>query len=69
MTSDELPHGPHRIASNGQVVIPKEVLRQAELNPGEKVYAVARSGVVELVAASRIAAWYRKGRTEDSSTD
>lgn len=64
MTDEDLPHGPHRIAVNGQVVIPKDVLRRAQISPGEKVYVVARSGVVELFSASRMASWYRRGRTE-----
>lgn len=37
------PHGPHVVAKNGQVVIPKAVLDEAGLAPGEAVYFVALS--------------------------
>lgn len=68
MTSDDVPYGPHKIAPNGQVVIPKEVLKQARLMPGERVYLMARLGIVELVPVSRLAEWYRQGRDGIATT-
>lgn len=62
MTAEDVPHGPHKIAKNGQVVIPKEILKQAGLGPGESVYLTARSGVVEVMPVSRVTDWYRQGR-------
>lgn len=61
---DESPYGPHKIAQNGQVVIPKEVLKRVRLAPGESVYVTAREGIVELVPASMLSEWVRRGRSE-----
>ncbi len=61
---DEVPYGPHKIAQNGQVVIPRDVLRRARLAPGESVYVTAHEGIVELVPASLVSEWLRKGRSE-----
>lgn len=61
---DEAPYGPHKIAQNGQVVIPKEVLKRAALVPGESVYVTAREGIVELVPASLLSEWIRRGRLQ-----
>lgn len=61
---DEAPYGPHKIAQNGQVVIPKEVLKRVRLAPGESVYVTAHEGIVELVPASVLSEWVRKGRSE-----
>ncbi len=62
MNAAEIPHGPHKIAQNGQVVIPKDVLKRANLSPGESVYLVAREGLVELVPAATVSEWLRLGR-------
>ncbi len=62
MTAEEAPDGPHRIARNGQVVIPKSVLRRANLTPGESVYVAAREGIVELVPVATLNEWLRRGR-------
>lgn len=61
---DGVPHGPHKIAQNGQVVIPKEVLKRAALAPGESVYVTEHEGIVELVPASLLSEWVRRGRLE-----
>ena len=37
------PYGPHKIATNGQVVLPKDVLAVAGLEPGDSVYVQALS--------------------------
>lgn len=62
MSEEVVPYGPHKIAQNGQIVIPKEILRQANLAPGEQVFLAAREGLVELVPASTLATWVRRGR-------
>jgi AbrB family looped-hinge helix DNA binding protein len=63
--ADSVLHGPHRIARNGQVVIPREVLRAAHLNPGDAVY-VTRSeegeGAVLLLPADLAIGWFEAGR-------
>ena len=62
MKAAEVPYGPHKIAQNGQIVIPKDVLKHANLSPGESVYLVAREGVVELVPAATLSEWLQRGR-------
>jgi AbrB family looped-hinge helix DNA binding protein len=63
MTAEDIPYGPHKIAQNGQVVIPKDVLKQANLGPGSTVFLTVRKGIVELVPASTVASWLQSGRT------
>lgn len=60
--ADEAPYGPHRISRNGQVVIPKDVLRSAALKPGEAVYLRATDGVVELIPARELVRWVQRGQ-------
>jgi bifunctional DNA-binding transcriptional regulator/antitoxin component of YhaV-PrlF toxin-antitoxin module len=58
-------HGPHRIARNGQVVIPREVLRAARLNPGDAVYMTESEegeGAVLLLPADLAIKWFETGR-------
>lgn len=62
MKVDEAPYGPHKIAQNGQVVIPRDVLKRVNLSPGESVYVAARDGIVELVPAATLSEWVRRGR-------
>jgi looped-hinge helix DNA binding domain, AbrB family len=66
MSLDDAPHGPHRIAQNGQVVIPKEVLRRANLTPGDGVYLLVREGIVELLPVTTLNEWIRRGRPGDA---
>lgn len=59
------PHGPHRISRNGQVVIPREVLAAANLEPGDSVYLQyndAEPGSVLIVPAAVAASWFEAGR-------
>ena len=63
----DVPYGPHRIAQNGQVVIPKEVLQSARLAPGESVYVSAQDGIVELVPATMFNEWVKRGRLRSTS--
>lgn len=65
MTIEEAPDGPHKIARNGQVVIPKDVLQRANLTPGQSVYVAAREGIVELVPVATLSEWVRRGRGVD----
>lgn len=62
------PHGPHRIASNGQVVLPKDVLRAANLEPGDAIYVQVNDdppGTILLVPMEIAAAWFELGRRRD----
>lgn len=58
-------YGPHRVTRNGQVVIPKDVLRAVGVEPGEAVYFVPgdtpKEGVL-LVPARTAADWIERGR-------
>jgi len=57
--------GPHRIARNGQVVIPRDVLKAARLSPGDAVYLTASDegdGTVVLLPAHMAIQWFEAGR-------
>ena len=59
------PHGPHKIATNGQVVVPKDVLAASGLQPGDAVYVQALldpEGAVLIVPAPMAAEWFERGR-------
>lgn len=59
------PHGPHKIATNGQVVLPKDILAATGLGPGDAVYVQALEdpeGAVLIVPASMAAKWFETGR-------
>jgi len=61
-----LPHGPHKISRNGQVVVPKEVLLAAGLGAGDSVYLQAvddPEGAVLLIPVSTAAQWFESGRS------
>lgn len=62
MIGEDVPYGPHKIARNGQVVIPRDVLKAAKLAPGESVYVTVADGIVQLLPASTVATWLREGR-------
>jgi AbrB family looped-hinge helix DNA binding protein len=60
-----LPHGPHKIARNGQVVVPKEVLSAAGLAGGDLVYVQAVEdppGAVLIVPVETAARWFEAGK-------
>lgn len=60
----QLPHGPHKISTNGQVVIPKEILATSGLRPGDAVYLQALDdpeGTVLIVPAATAAEWFAMG--------
>jgi bifunctional DNA-binding transcriptional regulator/antitoxin component of YhaV-PrlF toxin-antitoxin module len=62
------PHGPHRIAKNGQVVIPKDVLREAGLVPGDQVFLQALDhpmGAIMVLPAPLAAEWFEAGKASD----
>jgi bifunctional DNA-binding transcriptional regulator/antitoxin component of YhaV-PrlF toxin-antitoxin module len=58
-------YGPHRITRNGQVVIPREILRAAGVEPGGAVYFLPGddpdAGVL-VVPARTAATWIERGR-------
>ena len=59
------PHGPHKIATNGQVVLPKDILATTGLQPGDAVYVQALddpAGAVLIVPAATAAEWFEMGR-------
>lgn len=59
------PHGPHKIATNGQVVLPKDILAATGLSPGDAVYVQALEdpeGAVLIVPAATAAEWFETGR-------
>ena len=59
------PHGPHKIATNGQVVLPKDILSFTGLRPGDAVYVQAiddPEGAVLILPASTAAEWFEIGR-------
>jgi len=65
------PHGPHKIAANGQVVVPKDVLNAVGLAAGDSVYVQALEdppGAVLIVPADTAARWFEAGRTGASQS-
>lgn len=65
------PHGPHKIAANGQVVVPKDVLNAVGLAAGDSVYVQALDdppGAVLIVPADIAARWFEAGRTGASTS-
>ena len=61
----QLPHGPHKIATNGQVVLPKDILAATGLRPGDAVYVQALDdpeGAVLIVPAATAKEWFEMGR-------
>jgi AbrB family looped-hinge helix DNA binding protein len=61
-----LPHGPHKIATNGQVLLPKEVLAEAGLRPGDGVYLLAQGGTILVIPVEIVSRWFERGRQADS---
>jgi AbrB family looped-hinge helix DNA binding protein len=65
------PHGPHKIAANGQVVVPKDVLNAVGLAAGDSVYVQALEdppGAVLIVPADTAAKWFEAGRAGATKT-
>jgi bifunctional DNA-binding transcriptional regulator/antitoxin component of YhaV-PrlF toxin-antitoxin module len=64
------PYGPHKIAANGQVVVPKDVLAAAGLGAGDFVYVQALEdppGAVLIVPADVASRWFEAGRVGEGS--
>lgn len=62
------PHGPHKIATNGQVVVPKEFLQTVGLTAGDAVYVQALDepgGGILIVPAALAARWFEAGRVQE----
>lgn len=65
------PYGPHKVATNGQVVVPKEVLGAAGLAAGDSVYVQAVEdppGAVLIVPVEIAARWFEAGKAGDRDT-
>lgn len=61
----QIPHGPHIISQNGQVVIPKALMSVAQLSPGDSVYLAASDsddGTIILIPAALATEWFQRGR-------
>lgn len=66
------PHGPHKIATNGQVVVPKEVLAAAGLAAGDLVYVQATDdppGAVLVIPVGIAARWFEVGRGRETACE
>jgi bifunctional DNA-binding transcriptional regulator/antitoxin component of YhaV-PrlF toxin-antitoxin module len=66
------PHGPHKIATNGQVVVPKEVLAAAGLAAGDLVYVQAADdppGAVLVIPVGIAARWFEAGRGREAARE
>lgn len=58
------PHGPKPINPNGQIVLPKEVLRSVGLEPGESVFVMENEklkGTILVVPEKMASEWFRAG--------
>jgi len=61
-------HGPHKIATNGQLVIPKEVLNAAGLAPGDLVYVQSADNPTEgivVIPVETASRWLVVGRAQE----
>lgn len=61
----QLPHGPYKIATNGQVVLSKDILAACDLRPGDSVYVQACDdlpGSVLIIPAAVAGEWFERGR-------
>ena len=64
-----LPHGPRPISKNGQIVLPKEVLGEADLAYGDSVYVMSHDdppGTILVVPVEIAARWIEQGRAAES---
>jgi bifunctional DNA-binding transcriptional regulator/antitoxin component of YhaV-PrlF toxin-antitoxin module len=62
------PHGPHPIARNGQVVIPKDVLRAAGIEVGMRVFLQAidnPEGAILIFPEEAAERWFEAGRRSE----
>jgi len=66
------PHGPHKIATNGQVVVPKDVLAAAGLAAGDLVYVQATDdppGAVLVIPVDVAARWFEAGKGREAAPE
>ena len=57
------PHGPFKISRNGQVTVPKELLRTASLETGDSIYVLMADepkGCMLLIPMEQMAQWVRR---------
>lgn len=62
-----LPHGPHPISKNGQIVLPKDVLAEADLEYGDAVYVMSNDeppGTILVIPVEVAARWFEQGRSQ-----
>lgn len=60
-----VPYGPHSIAKNGQIVIPRDVLHAVRLKPGDSVYVMEAEeppGAILIVPVEMASQWFEVGR-------
>ena len=66
------PHGPHRIAKNGQVVIPREILHAASLEAGDAVYFQVNdelAGSILVVPMEVATRWFELGQRAERAEE
>jgi AbrB family looped-hinge helix DNA binding protein len=63
------PHGPIRIATNRQIVLPKALTDRLHLQPGDMVYVLLSDSEprsLVIVPVERVSEWVRLGRAAES---
>lgn len=67
-----IPYGPHSVAKNGQVVIPRDVLHAVRLKAGDSVYVMEAdepAGAILVIPVEMASRWFEVGRKATSSKD
>lgn len=69
-----IPHGPHPIGAKRQVVVPSQVMRDADLHTGDGVYFEVLddpAGCVLMIPVEVAERWWQMGKTatRDRSED
>lgn len=63
------PHGPIKIATNRQIVLPKALTDRLHLQPGDMVYALLSDSEphsLVIVPVERVSEWIRLGRAAET---
>lgn len=61
-----IPHGPHPIGAKRQVVVPSQVMKNADLHPGDGVYFEVLddpAGCVLMIPVEVAEQWWQAGKT------
>lgn len=57
------PYGPIRITENRQITLPKALLDETELRPGDHVYVLRDAdGLLRIVDLESVVEWVKAGR-------